>query len=217
MAINPQRYAAYAGYLVASDNSYSVPISAYSSNIKTQMTQAENLTNWLISRSSLSFPSNTNPSDTSTKVSSSMWFLEPSAPTNVAFNTFDDTTSVATGLPQQMSPFIDVNTAVWGIYFPAITGQGQLAAAVGKIQVYGTTVTGLAGAGNTPTNATSATAFLALANKIGDKYAATSATENYGGFGSDGPYASALDATSALLKSGAIISLNGAPIYTANI
>ena len=116
-----------------------------------------------------------------------------------------------------MSPFIDVNTAVWGIYFPAINGQGQLAAAVGKIQVYGTTVTGLAGQGNFPTNSTSLAAFLVLANKIGDKYAATSATENYGGFGSDGPYATGLEAIYALLYSGAIVSLNGAPIYIDNI
>ena len=217
MAINPQRYNTYVGYLVASDNSYSVPPSAYSSSIASQMTQSQNYTDWLIARGSLAFPSDTIPSDDQVARDASLWFLEPSAPTNVAFNTFNDTDQVATGLPQQMSPFIDVNTAVWGIYFPAINGQGQLAAAVGKIQVYGTTVTGLAGEGNNPTNSTSQAAFLVLANKIGDKYAATSATENYGGFGSDGPYATALEAMYALLYSGAIISLNGAPIYIDNI
>jgi hypothetical protein len=206
----PVRYNAYAGYLIASDNSYSVPPQAYSSNIKSQMTQAENVTNWLISRTAISYPIN----NSNNPISSSMWLLAPTDPTNVAFNTFNDDIAVATGLPQQMSPFVDVNTAVWGIYFPAVTGQGQLAAAVGKIQLYGTRVAGLAGAGNTPDNATSATAFLALANSIGDKYAATSAvTGVFEGFGANGPYVSQLDAITALQQSGAIISLNGAPVY----
>ena len=213
MAINPTRYSAYEGYLVASDNSYSVPINAYSSSIASQMTQAQNYTDWLIARSSLAFPSTAIPSDDQGAIDTSLWFLAPSAPTNIAFNTFNDTTAVATGLPQQMSPNSDIDVAVWGIYFPAITGQGQLAAAVGKIQVYGTTVTGLAGQGMNPTNGTSLAALVVLANSIGVKYAATSATENYGGFGNDGPYSTGLDAIYALLWSGAIVSLNGAPVY----
>jgi hypothetical protein len=204
----PTRYSAYAGYLIASDNAYSVPPNAYSSNIKTQMTQAENLTDWLVARGTSTYPASN-----AGAISSSMWFLAPDAPTNVAFNTFNDAVAVATGLPQQMSPFEDVNTAVWGIYFPAVTGQGQLAAAVGKIQLYGTRVTGLAGQGNVTDNAASATAFLALANSIGDKYIATSTTNDYGGFGSDGPYDNQLGAITALQQAGAIVSLNGAPIY----
>jgi len=209
----PIRYSAYEGYLIASDNAYSVPPQAYSSNIKTQMTQAQNVTNWLVSRSAPVVPidSENNP------ISSSMWFLEPSAPTNVAFNTFNDIVAVSNGLPQQMSPANatdPLNFAVWGIYFPAVTGQGQLAAAVGKIQLYGTRVAVTAGQGNTTDNATSAAAFLALANSIGDKYAATSAVGGvFEGFAANGPYNTQNDAINALQQSGAIISLNGAPVY----
>jgi hypothetical protein len=209
----PTRYSAYEGYLVASDNSYSVPPNAYSSNIKTQMTQAQNVTDWLVARTAASFPIN-NQSD---PISSSMWFLEPSAPTNVAFNTFNDTIAVASGLPQQMSPAdaaTPLDFAVWGIYFPAVTGQGQLAAAVGKIQLYGTKVAVAVGQGNTTDNVTSAAAFLALANSIGDKYAATSAVGGvFEGFAANGPYGNQNDAILALMQSGAIISLNGAPVY----
>ena len=211
----PVRYTGGIGWLVASDNSYSVPPQAYSSNIKSQMTQAQNFTDWLVARSAASYPidNGSNP------ISSSMWFLEPSAPTNVAFNTFNDTAGVATGLPQQMSPNSDPtnptpNDAVWGIYFPAVTGQGQLAAAVGKIQLYGTRVTGLIGQGNVTDNATSAAAFLALANSIGQKYAATSAVSGvFEGFAANGPYNTQNDAIIALQQSGAIVSLNGAPVY----
>jgi hypothetical protein len=206
----PLRYSAYSGYLIASDNSYSVPPQPYSSNIKAQMTQAQNVTDWLVSRSSIYYPTD----GSNTVTSSSMWFLAPTSPTNVAFNTFNNDLAVSTGLPQQMSPFVDVNTAVWGIYLPAITGQGQQAAAVGKIQLYGTRVTGLAGQGNTPDNATSATAFLALANSIGKKYVETS--QNGGvegnGFGSV-VYGTQNEAIIALQTGGAIISLNGAPVY----
>jgi hypothetical protein len=208
----PVRYAAYEGYLVASDNSYSVPPQAYSSNIKTQMTQAQNYTDWLVSRTALSYPIDSE----SHAISSSMWFLAPSAPTNVAFNTFNDNIAVASGLPQQMSPNSNADVAVWGIYFPAVTGQGQLAAAVGKIQLYGTRVAGLAGQGNTTDNAASATAFLALANSIGNKYAATSAVGGvFEGFAANGPYSTQNDAINALMQSGAIVSLNGAPVYIA--
>ena len=208
----PVRYNAYAGYLIASDNAYSVPPQAYSSNIKTQMTQAQNLTDWLVARSSTYYPTDGN----NTVTSSSMWFLAPSAPTNVAFNTFNDNIAVSNGLPQQMSPAAatdPLNFAVWGIYFPAVTGQGQLAAAVGKIQLYGTRVAVTPGQGNTTDNATSAAAFLALANSIGDKYVATSQNSSAeSGFG-DQTYGTQNDAVIALLNGGAIISLNGAPVY----
>jgi hypothetical protein len=209
----PVRYSAYEGYLIASDNAYSVPPQAYSSNIKTQMTQAQNYTDWLVSRSAQVVPID----NSNQPISSSMWFLEPSAPTNVAFNTFNDNIAVATGLPQQMSPANatdPLNFAVWGIYFPAVTGQGQLAAAVGKIQLYGTRVAVTPGQGNTTDNGTSATAFLALANSIGDKYAATSAVFGvFEGFAANGPYNTQNDAINALQQSGAIVSLNGAPVY----
>jgi hypothetical protein len=208
----PVRYAAYEGYLVASDNSYSVPPQAYSSNIKAVMTQAQNVTDFLISRSSTYYPTD----NQNVATSSSMWFLAPSAPTNVAFNTFNDNIAVASGLPQQMSPANatdPLNFAVWGIYFPAVTGQGQLAAAVGKIQLYGTRVAVTPGQGNTTDNATSATAFLALANSIGDKYVATSQNSSAeSGFG-DQTYSTQNDAIIALQNGGAIISLNGAPVY----
>ena len=208
----PVRYSSYEVYLIASDNAYSVPPQAYSSNIKTQMTQAQNVTDWLVSRTVASYPA-----DNAGAVSSSMWFLAPDAPTNVAFNTFNDNIAVSTGLPQQMSPADatdPLNFAVWGIYFPAVTGQGQLAAAVGKIQLYGTRVAVTAGQGNTTDNATSAAAFLALANSIGDKYAATSAVGGvFEGFAANGPYNTQNDAINALQQSGAIISLNGAPVY----
>jgi hypothetical protein len=172
------------------------------------MSQAQNVTNWLVSRSATPLPTLG-----SNNASSSMWFLEPNAPTNVAFDTFNDTTAVATGLPQQMSPFVDVNTAVWGIYFPAIPGQGQAPAAYGKIQLYGTRVTGLAGDGNNPANATSAAALVALANSIGQKY------ENYtqndtlpNGFGSSTMF-NEVDVVNQVQSVGGIISLNGAPCF----
>ena len=204
----PVRYSAYAGYLIASDNAYSVPPQAYSSNIKTQMTQAQNVTDWLVARTAASYPA-----DNAGAVSSSMWFLAPDAPTNVAFNTFNDNIAVSTGLPQQMSPNSNADVAVWGIYFPAVTGQGQLAAAVGKIQLYGTRVAGLAGQGNVTDNPTSAAAFVALVQSIGEKYAATSEVAGvFAGF-EGSTYSTQLEAITALQQSGAIVSLNGAPVY----
>jgi hypothetical protein len=171
------------------------------------MTQAQNVTDWLVARTAASYPA-----DNAGAVSSSMWFLAPDAPTNVAFNTFNDNIAVSTGLPQQMSPNSNADVAVWGIYFPAVTGQGQLAAAVGKIQLYGTRVAGLAGQGNVTDNAASATAFLELANSIGDKYVVTSTTDTFAGFG-DSVYSTQNEAITALQSAGAIVSLNGAPVY----
>jgi len=201
----PVRYPAYLGYLVATDNSYTVPDPAYSSNIASQMTQAQNYTDWLVARGGSIFPN-----DGGNPVSSSIWFLEPSAPTNVAFDTFNDTTLVATGLPQQMSPFVDVNTAVWGIYFGAIPGQGQLAAAVGKIQVYGVTVTGLAGDGNNPENTTSVAALTAMVQQIGNKYE----NFNYYANGFNGANVNSItDLMQQAQSTGVLVTLNGAPLY----
>jgi hypothetical protein len=204
----PTRYAAYEGYLIASDNTYTVPTQTYSSNIKSQMSQAQNVTDWLVARSAI-----ITPIIDSSPASSSMWFLAPTDPTNVSFNTFDETTSIGTGLPQQMSPFIDVNTAVWGIYFPAIPGQGQLAPAYGKIQLYGTKVTGLAGQGNNPSNVTSAAALVALANSIGQKYVTYTSNDSIiSGFGGS-TMNNEVDVVQQVMAAGGIISLNGAPVY----
>jgi hypothetical protein len=197
----PSRYTGAEGWLIATDNTYTVPPNAYSSNIKSQMSQAQNYTDFLLSRSSTIYPVD----GSNNAISSSTWLIPNDAPANVAFDTFNDTAGVATGLPQQMSPGSDPSTAVWGIYFGAIPGQGQLAAAFGKIQVYGVTVTGLGTDGDNPENTTSNAAFIAMLNKIGDKYI------NYGGF--DGTNISSINiaCTSAQLA-GAIITLNGAPL-----
>lgn len=180
------------GYLIATDNTYSIPPQAYSSNIASQMDQTLNYSALLAPiTESIAKPETT----------TNAWFIPPTAASNIAFNTFDDATAVATGLPQQMSPFIDANTAVWGVYFGAIPGQGQLQLAYGKIQVYGAKVTGLAGQGNDPENVTSLAGLQALFLKIGDKYI------DYGG-------ASLIDGTVenniiAAVHAGIVISLNG--------
>ena len=203
----PSRITGAEGWLIATDNTYTVPANAYSSNIKSQMSQAQNYTDFLLSRSSTIYPVD----GSNNAISSSAWLIPNDAPTNVAFDTFNDTAAVATGLPQQMSPNSDVNVAVWGIYFGAITGQGQLAAAFGKIQVYGVTVTGLAGNGNDPENSTSVTAFTAMVNKIGDKYTSYSTTPVFGGF--DGTNLSGINnICTAAQQAGVIITLNGVPL-----
>jgi hypothetical protein len=203
----PSRYTGAEGWLIATDNTYTVPPNAYSSNIKSQMSQAQNYTDFLLSRSSTIYPVD----GSNNAISSSTWLIPNDAPANVAFDTFDDTTGVATGLPQQMSPFVDIDIAVWGIYFPAVTGQGQLAAAFGKIQVYGVTVIGLAGNGNDPENITSQTAFQAMVNKIGDKYTSYSTTPAFSGF--DGTNLSGINSIcTAAQQAGVIITLNGVPL-----
>jgi hypothetical protein len=174
------------------------------------MSQAQNVTDFYLSRSATQVPSfGGNPA------SSSMWFLEPNAPTNVAFDTFNETTPVSTGLPQQMSPASTppVDFAVWGIYFPAIPGQGQAPAAYGKIQLYGTRVAVAGGQGNDPTNATSEAAVVALANSIGQKYEIYSANDTLpNGFGSSA-FITVVDVVTQVQSVGGIISLNGAPLY----
>ena len=149
------------GYLIATDNTYSLPPQAYASDIASVMDQSLNYSALLAPiTESIAKPDAT----------TNAWLIPPTAPTNVAFTTFDDTAVVSTGKPQQMSPFIDINTAVWGVYFGAISEEGQLEAAYGKIQVYGATVTGLGGNGNDPENVTSLAGLQALLLKIGDKY-----------------------------------------------
>jgi hypothetical protein len=180
------------GYLIATDNTYSLPPHPYSSNIASVMDQSLNYSASLAPiTESIAKPDAT----------TNAWLIPPTAATNVAFNTFNDDAAVATGKPQQMSPFIDINTAVWGVYFGAIPEDGQLAAAYGKIQVYGAKVTGLAGNGNDPENVTSLAGLQALFLKIGDKYV------DWGG-------ANLTDGTAenniiSAVHSGIVISLNG--------
>jgi hypothetical protein len=196
MALTLTRYAPTLGYLVATDNTYSLPPQSYASNIASQMTQSQNFTALLTARSASPLPSQ----------DANSWLIEPSAPANVGFNTFDDTTQVAGGLAQQMinATNAGTNNAYWGVYFGAIPGQGQNAGAYGKIQVYGTTVTGLGGDGDNPNNTTSLAALQALFLKIGNKYQA------WGGFISAGDIENSFyNAQSA----GVMVSLNGCIVY----
>jgi hypothetical protein len=196
MALTLTRYIGSLGYLIATDNTYSLPPNAYASNIASQMTQAQNFTALLTSRSATPIPGQ----DTNS------WLIPPTAPANVGFNTFDDTTQVAGGLAQQMinTTNAGTNNAYWGVYFGAITGQGQAALALGKIQVYGTTVTGLVGDGDNPNNITSLAGLQALFLKISDKY------QSWGGFV---PGSNIDDSFYNAQSAGVMVSLNGCIVY----
>jgi hypothetical protein len=190
------RYAASLGWLVATDNTYSIGFGSYASNIASQMDQAINFNDLLDNRSANPTPGQ----DTST------WLIPNDAPTNVVFNTFDDATPVASGLAQQMvnATNAGTNNAYWGVYFGAITGQGQLAAALGKIQVYGTTVINLAGDGDNPNNTTSLAGLQSLFLKIGNKY------QDFGGFVPGGNVQQSFDNAQS---AGIMVSLNGCIVY----
>jgi hypothetical protein len=185
------------GWLVATDNSYSIN-ATYSSNIATQMDQTVNYTTFLTERSGAPFP----PSPVSS------WLIPNTKSTNVAFNTFNDSAAVATGMPQQMINATNPSTdnAYWGVYFGAIPGQGQNGPAFGKIQVYSTTVTSLAGDGNNPNNVTSLAGLQALFLKIGQKYA------SFGGWVPGGDVQTSIDSAQ---EAGIMISLNGCIVYSA--
>ena len=191
------RYEASLGWSVATDNTFSIGFGSYSSDIQTRLVQAVNYDTFLTTVSATPNP----PSPVSS------WLIPNTSASNITFTTFNDTTSVASGMPQQMIDATNPGTdnAYWGVYFGAITGQGQLALALGKIQVYGTTVTTLAGNGNDPNNATSLAGLQALFLKIGQKYA------NFGGWVPGGNVQTSIDSAQ---EAGIMISLNGCIVYS---